>query len=90
MTEKCPKIKGVAVLYDDTVYHLPRPKHHKDLVEVLKRIYKDYDKDLAVKGFFTDKKDFITRERAARLALKSGVPEDDIKKYPELHSSDLW
>jgi hypothetical protein len=89
------KIIGVALkLPDDTIFSLPQPARHHNLLNILR----EENETLPIKinlnkveqGFITDTGDFITREEAEIIAIETGQLRRGYILGSVLTSEDLW
>ena len=81
-------ITHVAIKYNGTIYSLPAPNRHHDVIRMIGGI-----SGPDVQGFLTDKKHFLNREQAFIHAQFHGqVKPRGTNEYNgnELYSEDLW
>ena len=79
-------INQVAVKHKNTIYVLPKPLRHHDILHSLPE---KVDRSVCEQGFLGSECQFLTRKEAAETALETG----QIKKLrwpPDLYSEDLW
>jgi hypothetical protein len=84
-------ITTVAIKYAGTIYQLPRPNRHHDVIRHIAKINGVGIKGSDVQGFMTNRGDFVNRTKALRIALAAGqVLNPDGVRADELFSEDLW
>lgn len=83
------QIIGVAVIYNGTLYSLPAPNRHHNVIRSIGGIYGS-----SKEGFIDDESKFLTRTEAMLLAKQNGQlnRREGVEYYqgPELFSEDLW
>lgn len=82
-------IHAVAIKYEGTIYTLPQPARHYELVDIIIADKKVYSFDKGIKGFLTDDGTFLARDKAAVHAVSSG----QLTKLPvggDLYSEMVW
>jgi len=89
-------ILGVSLLYEEKhirlVASLPRPNRHHHLFKLITGgvILSSECQNLTVQGFYTNKRDFITREEALLVAKAANQLIQKTHPITELFSEDLW
>jgi len=78
-------IIAVAVMIDGVIRALPAPARHHDVLHK----YPMGDHEHGEQGFIDDQEGFVSRERAAELALLDGQL-DQLDWLLMLFSEDLW
>lgn len=91
---KKPMIVGVAVKTDKTVYSLPNPNRHHNVLRMMTNLYITRNYGTEVQGFVDDKGNFLNREDAYTLAKSNGqlkrISGPEFYQGNELYSEDLW
>ncbi len=82
-----PTITRAAIKTAEDVYHLLPPARHHN---VLHRF--NLGSVAHVQGFMTSDREFVTREEAREIALKSGqiTEQTNCRHATKLFSEDLW
>lgn len=80
-------ILQAAIQQDGQIYTLPRPNRHHHIIHG--PMTGIYQRSASVQGFLTSAGEFVNREEAARLVLKSGQIKE-LAHPPFLYSEDLW
>jgi hypothetical protein len=83
------KLIGVAVLQKGTVYSLPRPKRHHDLMTHMAETLDMPVPIEGVQGFITSTGRFVDRKAAKKVALHNGQLPNDTPSVI-LFDEDLW
>jgi hypothetical protein len=82
-------ITRVAIRYRGTVYSLPKPNRHSDVIKYM--ISEGQDALAGEQGFMTDRDEFLGRRNAHDHALACGqVSEGNLVRPGSLSSDDLW
>ena len=81
-------IVGVAIKKEQTVFYLPEPYRHNDVIKMMTTEYSE-KKPFALQGFITDDWRFLDRKNAAIYALYNKQCKKLIAP-PRLFSEDLW
>ena len=82
------EIVGVAILHNGTVWSLPAPKRHHDVIRDIAEATGETD-IFGIQGFVTKGGYFLTRPDAAEVALRYGQITA-LSHPPDLYSEDLW
>lgn len=82
-------IKYVAIKQDDTIYCLPKPFRHHDVIRTMVDVCKLPKPVTGEQGFMTNDGDFVDRKEALEIAFSCGQVEEPIAP-PNLFSEDLW
>lgn len=72
------------------VFSLPRPKRHHHILEDLHKKGISFNHQDMVQGFLTSEEDFVNREEACRIAIKSGQIIKKTHPLDRLFSEDVW
>lgn len=84
-------ITHVAILYNGTVYSLPKPNRHHG---VIRMIFEQTGSGISgpdVQGFLTDSDTFVNRVEALEIALRENQVLDPSNiRANRLFSEDLW
>lgn len=90
-------IERAAVLKDGVVHDVPRPQRHHDAIRACCTALGLESLGEHVQGFVTSEGEFVTRERAANIAYRSGQLEINSRNMGKimsgilpLTSEDLW
>lgn len=83
-------IKGVVVRYKNGMtFKLPAPCRHKDCHKLAENLgLGKKDRNFFSNGFYTEDKEFMSREEAREYVKKEGKMSFSHPKY--LFSEDLW
>ena len=83
------QITHVAIKYNGTIYSLPAPNRHHNVIQMIGGVYGN-----DVQGFLDDSGEFLTRKEAYVLAVQNGqinrLKGDQYYQGDELYSEDLW
>jgi hypothetical protein len=86
---KSLKITGVAIKYNNTVYALPKPNRHHNVIHSIEDISGPHEE-----GFILDDGTFLGRRAAMQLAKENGQLNrrsgENFYQGPDLYSEDLW
>ena len=81
-------IEGVAIIYKEKLYDLPRPARHHDVIA--KIVAETGDRGIrGEQGFVTGEGMFLDRIVAAQYAIDYRQIEK-LKWPPKIYSEDLW
>lgn len=84
-------ITHVAILYNGTLYSLPKPNRHPD---VIRMIFEQTGSGISgpdVQGFLTGSGTFVNRVEALEIALRENqVLDPSSIRANRLFSEDLW
>lgn len=97
------RILGVAMLvfnklnYSKYIFQLPAPKRHHHLIHNRAKYFNFdvpcehyWNSHVESQGFYTNKRRFIDRKEAKKIALARGQALDPDNLKSELYSEDLW
>ncbi len=83
------QIVGVAIKHSGDVHTLPKPNRHHHVIWHMVDEMNVPPPITGMQGFYTDEGDFLTREQALTLALRTG--QITTHDHPtKLFSEDLW
>lgn len=97
-------ILGVAIMWDGTMYAMPRPARHHNIIWTHAKYEWNYDHPDSIRaegeheqGFYDELGNFLSRREAALHALlfgqmidADGEMVDYIPRPPRVYSEDLW
>ena len=83
------KITGVAILIGKTVWALPAPKRHHDVIRMVAADLKLMKPVKGIQGFVSDSGEFLDRVQARALVVSNGQCAEP-ENSRELFSEDLW
>lgn len=67
-----PKITGVAIKYNNTVYSLPAPNRHHNVIRHIRDVTGEGIAGPATQGFITETGEFLNRRDAMQRAITTG------------------
>lgn len=79
-------ITDCAIIWHGTLYTLPRPARHSDVIKRINEVTGDVD-IVGYQGFMTSWDHFVCRKSGAQIALASGQIRQN-KTF--LFSEDMW
>lgn len=82
-------IHAAAIEYEGTVYTLPAPARHCNIIVLIVEKAGTYHSSNASQGFLDDSMGFLDREEAGERAIGCGQIKA-LNCPPELYSEDLW
>ena len=84
-------IVSVAIVHDGTVWAMPRPARHHDVIALIRLAAPDTPPVSGGKaqGFMTSASRYVDRLEGGRIALAAGQT-DRLRWGPRLFSEDLW
>jgi len=82
------KIVAAAVFLDGTIYQLPQPKRHADILHMMSA--QGLRAQRGDQGFVAETGKFVCRKFAAQIAKHEGQVTDLINPSIGLFSEDLW
>ena len=83
-------ITHVAIKYDGTVFSLPKPNRHHDVIRMIARLNGVGIAGPDVQGFVTDTGIFLGRRQAMLYALDHEQVLNPVGHITQLYSEDLW
>jgi len=83
-------IERAAIRRYSTVWSVPRPGRHHDVIAFMAEQGVDALGDYSTQGFTTSSGRFVDREEAMRLAKAAGQLVDDPRYDDMLFSEDVW
>lgn len=82
------KIVSAAVFLDDTIYQLPPPNRHADILHMMSA--QGLRAQRGEQGFVTETGKFVRRKPAAQIAKFEGQVTELSRPHIGLFSEDLW
>lgn len=83
------EITGVAIFYNETLYTLPKPNRHHDVIRMIGGIYGNH-----IEGFVDSDGNFLNRRAAMKRAIATGQfkrpTNPKLYQGEDLFSEDLW
>lgn len=84
-------ILQAAILIECVIHTLPRPNRHHHIIEHMGDMVGPFLIARGVQGFLDSEEGFVTRERAAAIAIRSNqLLREKLIAPPQLYSEDLW
>lgn len=84
-------ITAAAILYKDTVYSLPRPARHHDIIRLILETTKESSIEENEQGFLDDQGQFLRRAPALVIAERAGQLLEERPIWgTNLYSENLW
>ena len=83
-------IDSAAIFYNNTVYSLPRPARHIDVIVYLVEVLKFPKPISRGQGFITNSGRFVNRLEALIIAKVANQILPGRGLRPQLYSEDLW
>jgi hypothetical protein len=87
------RIVSAAVKLGDTVYALPKPARHADIMDIMQDVHDVLDPEKGTRGFLTSYGKFVDRYLGRMVADREGQQHPNGFPRPVgklLFSSDLW
>lgn len=82
-------IDRAAIALGDEVFALPQPARHDNVLAIMVNVFGIKPPVKGVQGFLTDRRRFVTRKEAGKIALRCGQVKQ-MRTPPFLHCADVW
>jgi methyl coenzyme M reductase subunit C-like uncharacterized protein (methanogenesis marker protein 7) len=84
------RIERAAIKLQGTVYSVPRPGRHHDVIRVMVAEHQLPTPICGVQGFILSDETFVDRQDALRIALEAGQVATHHARAMGLDSADVW
>lgn len=82
-------IERAAIAIGNEVFALPQPARHDNVLAMMVNVFDLKPPIKGVQGFLTDRRRFVTRKEAGKIALRGGQVKQ-MRTPPFLHCADVW